>query len=87
MIAAAVYILCVVTSALCAYLLLRAHQRTSRRFLLCAAICFIFLAINNGLALVDLHWLPEEGHLVAHRQVAALLAVSAMIYGFMWETD
>jgi hypothetical protein len=83
---AAVYLLCVVTSALCAYLLFRAHQRTSRRFLLWGALCFVFLMVNNAFVIIDLLWFPE-GSLVAFRQFAELIAVSVMIYGFMWETD
>lgn len=86
MIATAVYLLCVVTSALCAYLLFRAHQRTSRRFLLCASLCFLFLMLNNALVLIDLHWL-HESNLVVFRLTTALMAVSVMIYGFIWETD
>jgi hypothetical protein len=81
-----VYLLCVLTSALCALLLLRAHARTGRRFLLWCAISFIFLAINNAFVLVDLMWFPE-GDLVAYRQLAALVAVGVLIYGFMWELD
>lgn len=82
----AVYALCVVTSALCSFLLFRAHQRTQRRFLLWGALCFFFLLINNAFVIIDLIWFPE-GNLVAYRQSAALLAVCVMIYGFMWEAD
>jgi len=83
---AVVYLLCVVTSALCAFLLFRAHQRTARRFLFWGALCFVFLMINNAFVFIDLIWFPE-GSLVAFRQFAALIAVSVMIYGFMWKTD
>jgi hypothetical protein len=86
MMAGAVYLLCIVTSALCAYLLFRAHQRTKRRFLLWSALCFLFLMVNNVLVLLDLLVLPD-GTLVAYRQFTALLAVGVMIYGFMWEVD
>lgn len=81
-----VYILCVVTSALCALLLFRAHTRTGRRFLLFCALSFAFLALNNALVLFDLIWFPE-GDLVAYRQFAALGAVGVLIYGFMWKLD
>jgi len=81
-----VFVLCFVTSVLCAGLLARSYARTERRFLLWCALCFALLAVNNTLVLLDIFW-PPEGNLVPYRQAAALGAVAVLIYGFMWELD
>ena len=54
-----VYILCFLTSALCAALLIRGYVRSRTRILLWSAICFVFLALNNLLAVVDLEAVEE----------------------------
>jgi hypothetical protein len=83
---ALVYSLCVITSALCATLLLHAYMRTRTRLLLWSAISFICLAFNNVFVLADLIWLPEI-NLLALRNIAALAAVSVLIYAFIWEVE
>jgi hypothetical protein len=81
-----VYLLCFVTSVLCAGLLARAYLRTRTRLLLWCALSFVFLALNNTLVLLDIIW-PPEGNLLPLRQTAALGAVVLLIYGFMWEVE
>lgn len=48
-VATAVYILCAVTSVLCAGLLVRSYLRSRVRLLLWSALCFVGLAVNNVL--------------------------------------
>ncbi len=82
-----VYVLCMLTSAACAVLLLRAYRRTRTRLLLWTAISFCFLALNNLLVFADVVVAGPDIDLWAFRYVAALAAIGAMIYGFIWEAE
>jgi hypothetical protein len=79
-----IYLLCVVTSALCAYLLLRAYRRGRTRLLIWSSICFTLMALNNLVLAVDVLLLPEND-LTIVRIITALLAVSVLLFGFIWE--
>ena len=57
--AEAVYVLCALTSATCAILLVRAYRQNRVRLLFWSAFCFIALAINSVLVFVDLIVVPE----------------------------
>jgi len=81
-----VYILCFFTSFGAMLLLLRSYLRTRTRLLLWSAVCFVALAANNLLLIIDF-LLPPEISLIAWRQLAAALSVGALLYGFVWETD
>jgi hypothetical protein len=82
-----VYILCLLTSAVCAGLLIRGYRRSRTQILLWAAACFAFLALNNLLAVVDLVLLPQAVDLQILRALSSLAGVSVLLYGFIWETD
>lgn len=81
-----VYALCFLTSAVCAALLAGAYRRTQTRLLLWAAVSFVFLAINNFFVLADMVLFPTIDFL-PFRYAAALGAVSALVYGFIWEAE
>ena len=81
-----VYLLGLLTSATCAYLLARSYARNPTRLILFTAICFGLLAVNNLLVVLDLLILPEIG-LLPFRQAAALAAISVLLFGFIWDTD
>jgi hypothetical protein len=81
-----VYLLCVVTSLLCAYLLARAYVGGRARLLIWSAICFGLLAVNNLVLAVDILLLPDID-LTILRSVTALLAVAVLLLGFIWETS
>lgn len=49
----AVYLLCVITIALCAVAVLRTHRQRRTRLLLWSCLWFIGLAVNNLLVFVD----------------------------------
>ena len=51
--AGTIYMVCAVTAALCAYLLLRSHARSGYKLLLWSGLCFGGLTINNILLVVD----------------------------------
>ena len=84
--AEAVYLLCAVTSSLCAVLLLRAYARTGTRLLLWSGLCFFGLALNNALLVVDLMIVPDTD-LSTWRLVPAVLGVALLLYGLIWESE
>jgi hypothetical protein len=85
--AAAVYVLCFLTSAACAWLLVRSYARSRARILMWSAACFVLLAFNNFLVVVDLVLLPTEADLTIIRNASSLAAVMTLLYGFIWELD
>jgi hypothetical protein len=86
MLAPTIYSLCLLSSVACAWLLIRSYVRTRTRLLLWSAVCFFFLAVNNLLVVVDLMLLPSVD-LSFFRQVCSLVAVSILLFGFIWELD
>jgi len=84
-IAVVVYVLCALTAAACAYLLLRGYGRTRVRLLLWSGICFIGLPLNNVMVVVDVVVLPTVD-LWPLRVGPALVGVVAMIYGLVNES-
>ncbi|HVO16752.1 MAG TPA: DUF5985 family protein [Alphaproteobacteria bacterium] len=83
---AAVYLLCLATSLLCTYLLIRSYRRSRTRLLMWTALCFVFLAANNLSLVADLLVFPEV-NLLWLRQLSSLGAVVVLVYGFVWEAD
>ena len=84
MIAAGVYILCALTSAACAILLIRGYRKSGARLLFWAALCFVGLALNNALVFVDEQIVPTTD-LSVWRSIPALLGVALLVYGLIWE--
>jgi hypothetical protein len=84
--ATTVYALCFVTSAVCGWLLVRSFLRNRTRLLLWSAACFVLLAVNNLLVVIDLVFLPTVD-LSPLRVAASLAAVSTLLFGFVWEVD
>jgi len=82
----AVYVLCFLTSSACALLLLRSYRRTGARMLLWSALCFLFLAANNFVVIIDLVVWPE-GDLRLVRHIFSLAAVTVLLIGFIWDLD
>ena len=82
----AVYLLCLLTSTVCAGLLLRSYLRARSRLLLWTAASFGFLALNN-LALVADEVLFPAADLLLFRQITAILAIGVLLYGFIWEVE
>jgi hypothetical protein len=82
--AEAVYALCALTSIFCAVLLLRAYGARHVRLLLWSGVCFIGLALNNVLVLVDVMAVPDID-LSLIRTIPALAGVVILVYGLVWE--
>ena len=83
---AAVYVLCFLTSATCAWLLGRSYFANGTRLLLWSSICFCFLAANNLALVLDLVILPTFD-LRLLRLLLALAAVVSLIWGFVWQVE
>lgn len=81
-----VYLLCAATSAACALLLLRAHRRTRTSLLLWSGLCFVGLALNNAILVVDLILVPDVD-LSTWRLVPAVVGVALLLYGLIWESE
>lgn len=79
-----VYLLCVLTSASCAGLLLRAFRRRRDHLLFWSSLYFLFLALNSSEAFLD-YITPTWFDLRLIRAFTSLVAVCTMLYGFIWE--
>jgi len=79
-----VYVLCALTSAACAVLLLRGYAATRVDLLRWSGLCFLGLALNNLLLVVDVRLVPETD-LSVWRSIPALVGISFLIYGLVWE--
>lgn len=81
-----VYVLCVLTSLACAVLLWRGYRRSSARLLMWSSLCFVGLAMNNALLIVDLHVVPAVD-LSIWRTVPALIGIALLVYGLVWDAE
>ncbi|NUP12392.1 MAG: hypothetical protein HOW73_40625 [Polyangiaceae bacterium] len=84
--AEAVYVLCAITSVACCALLVRGWRSSGSRLLLWSAIGFAFLALNNILLFVDLVVIPTAIDLSLARSATALVAMSIVVAGLVWES-
>jgi hypothetical protein len=82
----AVYFLCFATSSACSFLLARSYRRTRARLLLWSAICFLLLAANNLLLMVDMLILPEV-NLSVVRLLFSASALMVLLFGFVWDLE
>jgi hypothetical protein len=81
-----IYALCALTSMACAYLLLRAYRRSKSRILLWSGLCFVGLSFNNILLALDkVVFLSVD--LSTWRQVTALVALLALLYGLIFDDE
>lgn len=83
----AVYLLCLLTSAACALLLARSYRHTGARLLFWSALCFLFLAANNALVMVDLLLTPADVDFRLARYLLALAALGVLLFGFIWDRE
>jgi Family of unknown function (DUF5985) len=81
-----VYILCALTSLACAVLLWRGYKQSRAKFLLWSSICFIALAANNVLLIIDLVIIPSTD-LSIYRAGTALVGFGILLYGLIWDTE
>ena len=80
-----VYVLCALTSVLCAGLLLRSYVANRSRLLLWSTLCFVGLAANNVIVFVDMLVVPDID-LRYLRSGSALAALALLAFGLVWES-
>lgn len=83
--AEAVYVMCALTSLFCAALLIRSFRAQRSRLLLWASLCFVGLAANNTLLVVDLMVVPGID-LSSMRTTVAAAAMLMLLIGLIWES-
>lgn len=79
-----VYILCAATSILCAVLLFRSYLGSRTKLLFWSSLCFVGLAINNVMLILDLYVVSTD--LFFARTLVALVAMGMLIYGLIWSS-
>ena len=86
MIAMIVYALCAMTSATCAWLLLRMYRRSRSRLLVWSALSFTAWAICNVLVFADFVVVPDVD-LSILRSATALIATLLLVFGLIWDPE
>jgi hypothetical protein len=86
MIAEGVYLLCAALSIAAATLLFKGFRRNQMPLLFWSGLCFVGLALNNVLLLVDLVIIPDVD-LSVLRTATALAAVSVLLFGLIREAS
>lgn len=81
-----IYGLCALTAMLCAVLLLNAWGRGRYRLLLWSGLCFVGLALNNILLVLD-KLVIMSVDLSLPRGLTSLAAMSVLLYGLVWDTE
>ena len=84
--AAAVYILGMFVALLCGLLLARGYRRSHHRLLLWSALCFVGLAVTNGMVFVDLVMLPNVDLRMLRRATSAISMI-LLLYGLIWDSE
>ena len=84
--AEAVYLLCAITSSVCAAMLFRGYRSHRTALLFWSSLCFIGLALNNILTFLDLVIVPGAIDLALWRSGIALASMVLLIYGLIWES-
>ena len=84
--AALIYGLCMVTALICTIMLFRAYRRSAYRLLLWSSLCFAGLTLNNLLLVLDKVVFPLLD-LSVWRTSVALVAMSILLYGLIWDAE
>jgi hypothetical protein len=84
-VAAAVYIMCALTSLFCAWLLLRGWRSSHSRLLLWTGICFLWFFVNNVFLLLDLEVFPDADLSLA-RSGTAFVGAATLLVALVWES-
>ena len=83
---ALVYLLCFLTAGACSLLLARTYWRTGMRLLLWSSLCFLFLAGNALVVILDMLVLKNVD-LSLVRTALSLAAVGVLLFGFIWDRE
>ncbi|HWP20598.1 MAG TPA: DUF5985 family protein [Burkholderiaceae bacterium] len=84
--AALIYTLCALTSVVCATLLLAAFRRSGYRLLLWSGLCFVGLALNNLLLVID-KLVVRDVDMSLPRTLVAVVAMVVLLYGLVMDSE
>jgi len=84
--AAAVYVIGILVTGLCALLLLQAYARVGQKLLLWSGLCFAGLTISNVLLFADLVMWTDVS-LYSWRLSTSAASMLLLLYGLVWESD
>lgn len=84
--AVAVYVLCALTTLVCAWLLLRGYSRTRSALLLWSGLCFVGLTVSHVMLVVDLVIVPHYDFFPV-RTGATLLSMALLLFGLIWKVE
>ena len=79
-----VYILCALTSATVAFLLLRGWRRSGASLLLWSGLAFVGFFLNAALLLVDYRWYQDFSVV---RSLPTIAGLVLLIYGLVWRSE
>lgn len=79
-----IYLGCTVTALASCLLLFRGFWRSGVRLLLWCGLFFLALAIENAILFVDLVLVPHIDLSIV-RDLVALLGITLLLYGLIWE--
>lgn len=80
-----VYVLCTLTSLVCAWLLFRGYLRSRTRLLMWSGLCFAGLSLNNAVLFIDNIVVGNSVDLSVWRLLPALVGVALLCYGLIEE--
>lgn len=80
-----VYVLCALASLGCALIVFRSYRAARSRMLLLVTLCFVGMAINSAILVVDLVVWPETDLRLA-RTLVAYVALLGFLFGLIWES-
>lgn len=86
MMAHIIYILCSLTALVCAGLLIRNYRQTRSRLLMWSGLCFLGLALNNFMRAFA-GWILPDYDFTVWRMAVALIALSLLLFGLIWEEE
>lgn len=84
--ASLVYSLCAITALVCTVMLLMAYRKSAYRLLLWSGLCFAGLTVNNAMLVADKVLFPLTD-LSTARTFIALISLTVLLYGLIWEVE
>jgi hypothetical protein len=84
--ASIVYLLCALSSGLCAFILWREFRKTRVSLLFWSFLCFFFLTANNVVLIVDMLILGSDVSLGTYRGILSTAGFAVLIWGMIWDT-
>jgi hypothetical protein len=79
-------ILTLLTTMLCAGLLIRGYQNVRKRLLLWSGLCFVGLSLATLLRIADLRIFLSTD-LYTYRLAVTAFAIALLLYGLIWESQ